>query len=63
MKLNIACQSLLVDMALGQRMESPNFDLNAKPWDSLDVDDKPPLIVKLADAQYHAPLLSTFFYG
>ena len=55
------CMSELVDMALGQRIEPPSFDLNAKPLDSLDVDERPPPIVKLADAQHHAQLLATFF--
>ena len=51
------CMSKLVDKALGQRRESPNFDLNAKPLDSLDIDERPPLIMKLATAQHHAHLL------
>ena len=54
------CMSELVD-PLGQRRESPNFDLNAKPLDSLDIDEKPPFIMKLATAQYHAHLLIAFF--
>jgi hypothetical protein len=33
--------SKLVDMALGQRIKPPRFDLNAKPLDSLDVDERP----------------------
>ena len=34
----ICILSHLVDMALGQRIKSPSFDLNAEPLDSLDVD-------------------------
>jgi hypothetical protein len=55
------CMSELVDKALGQRRESPSFDLNAKPLDSLDIDERPPPIVKLATAQHHAHLLIAFF--
>ena len=29
--------------------------------DSLDVDERPPRIMKLIDAQHHAPLLGTLF--
>jgi hypothetical protein len=36
----------LVDMALGQRIQPPSFDLNVEPLDSLDVDERPALIVK-----------------
>ena len=43
----------LVDMALVQRIEPPSLDLNAKHLDSLDVDDRPPRVVKLANAQHH----------
>jgi len=32
-------------MALGQRIKPPSFDLNAKPLDSLDVDEIPPLVL------------------
>ena len=32
----------LVDMALGQRIKPPSFDLNAKPLDYLHVDERPP---------------------
>ena len=53
--------SKLVDMALGKRISPPSYDLIAGPLNSLDVDDKPPLIVKLAYAQHHAQLLATFF--
>ena len=38
-----------------------SFDRNAKPLDSLDVDERPPLVVKLAIAQHHAQLLATTF--
>ena len=41
------CMWELVDMALGQRIEPLSVDLNAKPLDSLDVDERPPPIVKL----------------
>ena len=34
--------SELVHMALGQRIKPRSFDFNAKPLDSLDVDEKPP---------------------
>ena len=53
--------SKLVDMALGQRIELPSFELNAKPLDSLDVDERLPPILKLAHASHHAQLLATFF--
>ena len=33
------CLSELGDMALGKTIEPPSFDLNAKPLDSLDVDE------------------------
>ena len=33
-------------MALGQRMKSPNYALDAKPLDTLDVDERSPPIVK-----------------
>ena len=47
-------------MALGHGIEPPSFDLNAKPFDCLDVDERPPPIVKLVDAQHQAQLLATF---
>ena len=50
----------LIDMALGHGIEPPSFDLNAKPFDCLDVDERPPPIVKLVDAQHQAQLLATF---
>ena len=31
------------------------------PWILLDVDERPPPIVRLVDAQHHAQLLATFF--
>ena len=34
--------SKLVDMALGQRIQPRIFDLNAKPLNFLDVDERPP---------------------
>ena len=42
------CMLELVDLVLGQRIEPPSSDLNAKPLDILDVDDRSPPIVKLA---------------
>ena len=39
------------------------MDLTAKTVNPLDVDERPPPIVKLTDAQQHAQLLATFFYG
>jgi hypothetical protein len=53
----------LIDMALGHGIEPSSFDLNAKPLNYLDVDERPPPIVKLIDAQHHAQLLATFFFG
>ena len=46
--------SKLVDMALGQRIKPPSFDLHAKPLDSLDFDERLAPIMKLADVQHHA---------
>ena len=48
------CMSELVDMALRQRIEPHGFDLSAKPLNFLDVDERSPLIVKLATTQHHA---------
>ena len=48
-------------MALGHIIEPPSFDLAAKPLDFLDMHVKPPPIVKLANAQHHAQLSTTFF--
>ena len=53
------CMLELVDMALVHRIKPPSLDLNAKPLDSLDVDERPPHIVKLANAQHHVQLLAT----
>jgi hypothetical protein len=55
------CMSELVDMALGQRIEPASLDLTAETINPLDVDERPPPIVKLTDAQQHAQLLATFF--
>jgi hypothetical protein len=55
------CMLELVDMALGQRIEPLSFDLNAKPLDSLDIDERPPPIVKLTNAQHLVQLLAIFF--
>ena len=41
-------------MALGQRIRPPSFDLNVEPLDTLDIDERPPPIMKLAIAQHHA---------
>ena len=49
-------------MALGQWIEPPSFDLNAKLLDSLDVEERPPSRTKLANAQHRAQLLATFFF-
>jgi hypothetical protein len=40
-------------MALGQRITPPKFDLNVEPLNSLDVDERPPHVVKSANAQHH----------
>jgi NADH/NAD ratio-sensing transcriptional regulator Rex len=59
------CMSELVDMALGQRIEPASLDLTIETVNPLDVDERPPPIVKLTDAQQHAQqhaqLLVTFF--
>ena len=58
------CMSKLVNMELGQRIKPPRLDLNAKPWDFLDVDERPPPHVKLVDARHHTQLLVAFIvYG
>ena len=57
----LAKLSKLVDMALGHIKKPPSFDLDAKPLNSLDVHEKPPPIVKLANAQHPAQLSTTFF--
>jgi hypothetical protein len=48
------CMSKLVDMALGHRIELASLDLTAETVNPLDVDKRPPPIVKLTDAQQHA---------
>ena len=55
------CMSKLVDLALGQTIEPPRFNLNVDPLRSLDVGERPPPIVKVEYAQHHAQLLHTFF--
>ena len=50
-------------MALGQRIEPVSLDLIVETVKPLDVDERPPPIVKLTDAQQYAQLLATFFYG
>ena len=51
--------SELVDMALGQNIKPPSLDLDVEFLDSLNVKERPSLIVKLADDQHHAQLLAT----
>ena len=54
--------SELVDMALGQRIEPPSFDLNAKALqDSWDADDQPPPITKAATPRHRARLVPATF--
>jgi hypothetical protein len=55
------CMSKLVDMALGQRIKPASLDHIVETVNPLDVDERPPPIVKLTDAQQHAQLLATFF--
>jgi hypothetical protein len=50
-----------VDIALGHIIRPPGFDLNAEPLESLDVNKRPPHIVKLENAQHHAQLLAIIF--
>ena len=57
------CMLELLDMALGQRIEPTSSNLTAKPLHTLDVDERPPPIVKLADAQHHSQLLDTLGTG
>ena len=57
------CMLELLDMALGQRIEPTSSNLTAKPLHTLDVDERPPPIVRLADAQHHAQLLDTLGTG
>jgi hypothetical protein len=47
------CMSKLVHMALGQ-IEPSSLDLTAETVNPLDVDERPPPIVKLTDAQQYA---------
>jgi hypothetical protein len=54
------CMLELVDMALGQRIEPTSLDLTVETVNPLDVDERPPPIVKLKDAQQHAQLLATY---
>ena len=44
-----------------RELGSISQNLIKRPLDSLDVDESPPPIVKLANAQHHAQLLTTFF--
>jgi hypothetical protein len=48
------CMSELVDKALGQRIEPISLDIAAETVNPLDVDERPPSIVKLTDAQQYA---------
>ena len=57
------CILELVDVALRQRQEPPSLDLTVEPLDFLNVDERPPLRVKLANAQHHVQLLATFLMG
>jgi hypothetical protein len=49
-------------MALGQRLEPTSLDITAETVKPLDVDERPPPIVKLMDAQQHAHILATFLW-
>ena len=53
------CKSKLVDMAVRHRIEPPSSDLNAKPLDSCEFDERPPPTLKLTNAQHQAQLLDT----
>ena len=44
-----------------RELGSLSQNLIKRPLDSSKVDEGPPLIVKLGDAQHHAQLLTTFF--
>ena len=55
------CMSELVDIALGQRIEPTSLNFTTETVNPLDVDERPPPIVKLMDVQQHAQLLATFF--
>ena len=55
------CMSQLVDKALRQRIKPASLDLTTETVNPLDVDERPPPIVKLTDAQQHAQLIATFF--
>ena len=57
------CMSKLVNMALGQRIEPLVLTLMQSPWIPVNVDERPPPIVNMADGQHHAQLITTFFYG
>ena len=54
--------SKLVDMALGQIIKPDSLDITFETVNLLDVDQRPPPIVKLTDAQQHAQLLATFLW-
>jgi hypothetical protein len=56
------CMSELVDMALGQRIEPTSLDLIVETVNPLDVDERPPPIVKMMDAQQHAHILATLLW-
>ena len=38
------------------------FGFNAKSLDCVDVDERPPLIMKLANAQHHTQFLATYLW-
>jgi hypothetical protein len=55
------CMSVLVDMALGQRIKPVSLDLTAETVNPLDDDERAPPIVKLTDVEQYAQVLATFF--
>jgi hypothetical protein len=44
-------------------MKPPSSDLNGEPLDSLDVDERPPLITKLAKCSTSCSIVTYIFYG
>ena len=56
------CVSELVDMAVGHRIEPTSLNLTAETVNPLDVDERPPPIVKMMDAQQHAHILAMFLW-
>ena len=53
------CMSEMVDTALGQRIKLASLELTVETVNRLDVDERPPPIVNLTDAQRHAQLIAT----